>query len=531
MNTKKTNTRFLTGNHVVTRRRVIKAGAAGALALAGGLPFSDHVLAATPKKGGHVRYGVRGGSTSDSLDPATFPDVFMRTLAYGTFNTLTEIAGDNSLAPELAESWEGRAGAAEWEFKTRKGVEFHNGKTLDADDVITSINHHRGDDSKSGMKSLLKSIKDIQKLDQSTIKFTLEAGNADFPYIFSDYRLMIMAAKDGKLDWQSGNGTGGYVLKHFNPGVTAKLERAPNYWRSGERAHFDSAEILRVPDGSARENGLITGSLDIIDQAALNTVHLLKKNSGIEVADTAGALHYNYPMNTQAAPFDNNDVRLALKYAVDREELLEKILFGYGTIGNDHPIARNHQFYAQDIEQRKFDPDRAKHHLKKAGLSDLKVNLSVADFLYAGAVDGVTLYRESAAKSGIDITVVRESSDGYFSNIFRKKPFIASYWGARPTADLILTTAYASGAPWNDTFFEHEKFNKLLVAARGELDESRRAEMYRDAQLILRDEGGAVIPLFASNVFAMSSKVGHPEKMAGNWELDGGRSIDRWWFK
>jgi len=257
---------------------------------------------------------------------------------------------------------------------------------------------------------------------------------------------------------------------------------------------------------------------------------MLKKQSGIEVADTAGALHYTYPMNTQAAPFDNNDVRLALKYAVDREELLQKVLRGYGTLGNDHPVAPGHQFVAADLEQRQYDPDRAKHHLKKAGLSKLEISLSVSDFLYAGAVDGALLYKEKATGAGIDLTVVREPSEGYFSNVWKKKPFVASYWGARPTADLILTVGYASGAPWNDSFFENERFNKLLVGARAELDTSKRAEMYREMQIILRDEGGSIIPLFANNVFAMSKKVGHPTSMAGNWECDGGRPLERWWF-
>lgn len=93
------------------------------------------------------------------------------------------------------------------------------------------------------------------------------------------------------------------------------------------------------------------------------------------------------------------------------------------------------------------------------------------------------------------------------------------------------TTGDASGAPWNDAFFEHERFNKLLVEARAELDGARRAEMYREMQVILRDEGGVVILLFADNVFAMSNKVGHPDAMSGNWEQDGGRLLERWWFK
>jgi len=206
------------------------------------------------------------------------------------------------------------------------------------------------------------------------------------------------------------------------------------------------------------------------------------------------------------------------------------VLQGYGSIGNDHPIAPTHQYLATDIEQTSYDPDKAKFHLKKAGMDSLSVDLSVSDFLYTGAVDGAVLYSEAAKKGGIAINVKQEASDGYFSNVWMKKPFVASYWGARPTEDLILTAAYSASSSWNETRFQHEKFNTLLTAARAELNTDTRRDMYRDIQIILRDEGGTVIPLFASNVFAVSDKIGTPDSMSGAWELDGGRSLERWWF-
>lgn len=509
--------------------RLLLSSGVSAIVAGSVLSSAGAALASTPKKGGHAKVGVRAGSTSDSLDPATFVNVFMRTVGYGTCNNLAEIRGDGSLAPELLESWEARPGASEWVFKVRKGVEFHNGKTLDADDVIASINHHRGEDSKSGMKAPLSSINEISKIDSHTIGFKLAQGNADFPYVFTDYRLMVMAAKDGKLDWASGNGTGGYKLENLEPGISAKLTRNGNYWKE-DRAHFDSAEVITMPDVATRQTALINGDIHIVDQIDIKSVHLLKKSPGVEVADTAGALHYTYVMNTQLAPYDNNHLRLALKYGVDREALLQTVLRGYGTIGNDHPIAPIHQYHAADLEQRRYDPDKAKHHLKKAGHDSLDLSMSVSDAIYPGAVDGVTVYREHLAKAGINLDIVRESGDGYYSTVWMKKPWVASLWGARPTEDLILSTAYLDGAPWNDSFLKHDKLNELIVQARSELDSSKRAEMYRDIQVILRDEGGTVIPLFANNVFAMSRKVGHPAAMSGAWELDGGRSLERWWF-
>jgi peptide/nickel transport system substrate-binding protein len=148
-------------------------------------------------------------------------------------------------------------------------------------------------------------------------------------------------------------------------------------------------------------------------------------------------------MRTDTPPFDNNEVRQALKYAVDREALLQSVLRGHGVLGNDHPIGRSNRYHADELEQRTYDPDKAKFHLKNAGLSSLKVDLSAADAAFAGAVDAAVLYKEHAAKPGIEINVVREPNDGYWSNVWLKKPWCAVYWGGRPTEDWMFSTAYA----------------------------------------------------------------------------------------
>ena len=186
-------------------------------------------------------------------------------------------------------------------------------------------------------------------------------------------------------------------------------------------------------------------------------------------------------------------------------------------------------FFA-NLEQREQDLDKAKFHLKKSGYGGETLQLSAADGAYAGAVDASVLMQEQLAKAGIKIDVVREPNDGYWSNVWLKKPWCACYWGGRPTCDWMFSQAYASGANWNDTKFEHERFNMLLTEGRGELDNVKRAEIYAEMQQILRDEGGVVVWGFANYVDALAEKVQHGEKVAGNWELDGGRFSERWWF-
>lgn len=484
---------------------------------------------AQPKKGGNFRLALGSGSTTDSLDPATFDSTFNQVLGYGTLrNTLTEVRRDATIGPELAESWEGAPGAKTWTFTLRKDVTFHSGKTMTPEDVIASMEHHRREDSTSAAKPLVQSIESIKADGPDKVVFQLSAGNADFPFYMSDYHLCILPSKDGKVDATSGDGTGAYVLQNFEPGVRASATRNPNYFKP-DRAHFDSVELLAIVDPAARTNAVTTGEVDMMERVDLKTVNLLKRRPGIVVSETVGNQHYTMPMITTQEPYTDNNVRLALKHAINREELLSKILQGYGRVGNDHPIGPATSFVAPDIEQRTYDPDRAKHFLKQAGLDTLKVQLSAADAAFAGAVEAAVLFQESARSAGIEVEVVREPNDGYWSNVWLKKPFCMCYWGGRPTADLMFTTAYAAGVPWNDAYWDHERFNKLLVEARALLDETKRAELYREMQVIVRDEGGTIVPLFASYVDAASDRLGHDE-VAGNYALDGLRVTERWWF-
>ena len=515
----------------INRRQFIKQ-----LSILGlGGAFSHTLLhtsaqAKTPKRGGTFRIGLAGTSLTESLDPATFGttgvvNVFMLG-AIG--NCLTEIDHNGRVIPELAESWEADTNATVWIFHLRKGVTFHNGKSLTADDVITNFNHHRGEQSKSAGKSLLKSVKEIRKIDNHTVVFELESGNADFPYIVSEYSFIIFPAKDGELDWQSGVATGGYKLLKLEPGVSYIGERYADYWKAG-RAHFDRVEIVPLNDASARTAAFRTGKVDCIDGVDVSTAHLLKKKPGIEVNAVTGTHHYTMPMFTDTAPFNDVNVRLALKYAINRQQLVDILLSGYGQVGNDSPITPANRYFNTEMKQRTYDPDKARHHLKQAGLEKLLVKLHTANTAFPKAVDAATLFKESASKAGIDIQVVRKPDDGYWSNVWLKKPFCTCSWDGRPTEDLMFTTAYAADAPWNDAHWKNERFNNLLVQARTELDDDKRRTMYWEMQEIVKDDGGTIIPIYAQYVFANRDKVNHGP-LAANRDFDGWKAFERWWF-
>jgi len=517
----------------VSRRDFIRFAVAGGLTIAAAdRLFVSTARAATPKPGGRFRLGVAGVNTTDSHDPATWGTGALTNIGLwgAVYNNLAEVAPDGRLAPELAEAFEPSADAKTWAFKIRKGVTFHNGKTLDADDVVASFNHHRGADSKSAAKAIMESIVDIRADGKETVVFELTEGNADFPYICTDYHLVIGPAADGKIDWETPVGTGGYRFSSHEIGVRMALTRNPGYWKEG-RAHFDEVELIGINDVAARMNAIVSGEVDAIGRVDLKSIPLLSRYSdAIVIEEVTGTQHYTMPMFTDTAPFNDNNVRLALKHAVDREAMVRTILGGHGIPGNDHPITPANRYYAADLPIREYDPDKAKFYLKQAGLESLKVDLSAADAAFVGALDAAVLYKEQAAKGGIDINVVREPDDGYWTNVWTKKPFVMCFWGGRPTEDWMFSLVYAKSAPWNDTHWDNERFNTLLLAARAELDEGKRRDLYREMQQLVRDDGGAIIPMYANYVFARSTKVARGDAIGASWELDGWKCIERWWF-
>ena len=202
--------------------RMIAAGAAlGTInAMVG-----NKVRAAGPQKGGHMTVAGVQGSTTDNLDPTKLTSGFINTLFYTVYSQLTEVAPNGELVPLLAESYEPKNNdPSEWIFNLRKGVQFHNGKTVDADDVIASIDRHRGEKSESAMKSFAEEIETMTKDGPERVIFKLKTASVDFPFILSASTLSILPSKDGKVT-EFGIGAGAYSLKKFTAGQNAEYAK------------------------------------------------------------------------------------------------------------------------------------------------------------------------------------------------------------------------------------------------------------------------------------------------------------------
>ncbi|HAJ83412.1 MAG TPA: peptide ABC transporter substrate-binding protein [Rhodobacteraceae bacterium] len=509
-----------------SRRGLLKTSAAAGVIAATGLPVK-----AAAKRGGTLRMGLNGANISDSWDGRTHSDQFMVNMGHGTvFDCLTEVTAAGELVGELAESWEASSDAKTWTFNLRKGVTFHNGKSFGADDVIESLGMHTAEGAKSAAKPIISAISDMKKMGAHQVQFTLRVGNADFPFLLSDYHILMYPA--GMIDEAiaKGIGTGLYKVVSFDPGLRCVLARVDSHYKDGRAGWFDGIECIAINDSFTRMNALMTGQVDAVNRVDLKAEPLLRANPNVEIFEVTGNQHFTFSMPTNQVPFNDINVRKALKYGINRQEMVDKILQGHGKVGNDHPIGPANQYFASELPQLELDVDKAKFYMKAAGLTELNVDLSASDAAFTGAVDASHLYQASAKDAGININVVQEPVDGYWSNVWLEKGWNACYWSGRATEDWMFSTVYESGVPWNNNHWESARFQELLLSARAELDSDKRRDQYTEMQMLCSEVGGVIVPMYANTVDANSTKLAHGPDLGNLWQMDSSRISERWWF-
>ena len=512
----------------MSRRDFIgRASALGVSAAMAGSLFASTARAQTPVKGGTLKAGMQGGESTNTLDPALAASEvpYMVNMTWGEM--LVDVAPDKSIDYRIAEEISSNADATEWKFRIRSGVEFHDGRTVTAEDVIATLKRHTEEKSQSGALGIVQGISEMTANgDMVTLK--LASGNADLPFLMADYHLVIQPG-GGVEDPAAGIGAGAYRVVVNEPGVRHTFERHANYWDAANGAHADSVEILVINDNTARTAALQSGQIHMMNRVDPKIVELLRGVPGVSIERAAGPGHYVFIMHVDKAPFDNNDLRMALKLAINRQEMVEKILGGFGSVGNDFPINASYPYFDDSIPQRENDAALAAEHYRKSGHDGSPIVLRTAPGAFPGAVEAAQLFQQSAQAAGIPLQVQVEPDDGYWSDVWNVQPFCASYWGGRPVQDQMYSTAYLSTADWNDTRFKNAEFDEILIKARAELDATKRKEEYARLANILRDEGGLILPMFNDFVEARRDDV------AGwivdpNGELMGGKALIKCWL-
>jgi peptide/nickel transport system substrate-binding protein len=486
------------------RRDVVRSLiAAGMYASLGGTAaLAEATKTSTPRQGGRIRVASLSSSTADTLDPARGALSTDYTRHNMLYSGLTQFDSNLQAQLALAENIQ-TTDQTLWNIKLRRGVQFHDGKTLTSADVVYSLARHKDAATGSKVKPIAEQFAEIKANGPNEVQLRLNGPNADLPAMLADSHFLIV--KDGTTDFRTAIGTGPYRLKEFKPGVRTIVVRNPNYWRAG-KPYLDEIELIGIPDESARVNALLSGDVQLILAVNPRSIKRINATPGYATLETKSGLYTSLIMRQDVLPTGNPDFALAMKYLFDRELVRRALFRGYGTIGNDHPIPPGHRYYNADLPLRPHDPERARYHLQKAGLVGVRLPV-YASPAAEGSVDMGSVLQEQAARIGLKLAVNRVPADGYWSNHWMKHPLTFGNTNPRPTADLLFSLFYASSAPWNESGWKNEKFDQLLVAARGEADEVKRKQMYGDMQELVHNHCGVGIPLFISFMDAYDRRL------------------------
>ncbi len=455
--------------------------------------------------------GVESSGQKESMDPADF---FSGDDGYHinqVYNRLMDRDDNFTVKPELAESWSSNADATEWTFKLRKGVKFHDGHDLTSKDVVYTFKRLIDPARASGGAAVLsfldpKDANAITAVDDYTVKFKPKGAVAELPLLITNKYTFIIpdGAKTEELRLK-GDGTGPFMQDQFTPGAPVRvLKKNPNYWEPG-LPKADCLEIRVIQEATTRNAALQSGQIDVSTGIDFATLASLQAAPNIKILKSGPGTSMLIAMWVDTPPFDNVKVRQAMKAVVDRDQMLQTVLLGNGVTGNDNPVPPTNPC-ALEPTAPKQDIAKAKQLLADAGYSDakpLKVDLYAADAI-PGILTMVQLYKEQAAQAGIQVNINQVPADTYWSETWLKHSLVISGWSARPPAEA-LAIAHRSNAPEPESHFVRKDFDALLDKANQTVDATARCDVYKQAQKMIKEEGGSIIPLFVFNMSAIRS--------------------------
>ena len=351
------------------------AAGGGTATTAGGETPATTAPAGEGKRGGTLRIGMVG-STNDIVDGQAIvakPDQARLIMGW---EALVNYDADFNIVYEhaLAEEVEAKA-ADNYVIRLKEGITFHNGKTVTSDDMIYSF--LRRIDPDLGLAPALSQFVDANsftKLDERTIEIKLLKPSVMFLNALAEYTATIVP--EGYTREGDQIGTGPFKLQSFTPGSESVHVRYEDYW--GGPAYLDEVQIIDFADPTALVNALTSGQVDVIADLPFAQVTTLEGNSDFQVLVSKAGSWLPITMAVDQAPFDDKRVRQAMRLIVDREQMVERVLSGYGSVGNDMYGILDAS-YPDDFPQREQDIEQAKALLAEAGQEGLTIDLFAPD--------------------------------------------------------------------------------------------------------------------------------------------------------
>ncbi|TCC36457.1 ABC transporter substrate-binding protein [Kribbella speibonae] len=492
--------------NLYSRRGVLKAGIAGAAIVSAGSLLaacsssgSDSESGGKPSRGGTLRIGVSGGGATDTLDPnalISLPD-YLR--ASPLYSALVDRGPDFAPRFRLVESAEPNTDATEWVLRLRQGVEFHNGKAVTADDLLSSLRRIWNPKKPGlGASKLPVDVDGLKKLDNLSVRLRLARPVSVAPELLGS-SLIYVVPED--FDPARPIGAGPFKFQSLKPGDRSVFVRHENYW--DQVPYLDGVEIIDFKDSTALVNALQSDQIDAVADVTKADSRILEA-AGMTTIVTPKRSFVPITMRADKPPFDDPRVREAFRLGVDRKGMITQAYSGAATIGNDLYAAYD-PLYAADIPQRERDVERAKSLLVEAGQEGLTMEF-VTGPGGVGWVEVAEVFCEQLKDIGVDLKLRTVDADTLFSKYYGVAPIGIDNW-PNWSYLAISSEAVAPGAPYDTTGQGDKEYDAIYADVMKTLDEKKRAGLVHRLQAIQHERGGYIIPCHRDGLECVNPRV------------------------
>jgi peptide/nickel transport system substrate-binding protein len=467
------------------------------------------------RPGGTLRTGIIAPSAA--LDPLKIGDEGGLAVLGQSGEYLTWSDEKLELQPRLAESWEPNDDGSVWTFKVRQGVTFHDGRPLTAQDVAATMNVLSDPDVGSNALSAFGGVLSAggaEATDDTTVVFTLDAPNGNFPYLVSsdNYNAIILPADfDGGWD-KTFIGTGPWKLEKYTPEVSVTYVKNPDYWDPNRQPNADRSEVRFYAEEQARVLALQGDEVDVLSNFSIAGGKALLTDPNVTVIEVRASQHRQVHMRNDKEPFTDKRVRQAMALLFNRQELVDGLFEGKADLGNDSPFAPVFPSTDTGVAQREQDIEQAKQLIADSGV-EIPSGLELRTWDGFEIPQLAQLMQDAASQAGITIKLNITDQGTYYGDFtYGNSPWLDSTFGItdyghRGVPNVFLGAPLASEGTWNSAHFRNTQYDELVAQYAAALDVDSQRGVARQIQELLLDESPLIIPYFYFHLGAMKKNV------------------------
>jgi len=482
----------------------MKRSTAWALFVSLSIICSEGVAQSCPKSGGTLTIATL--SSPRQLDPHKAQNSADYIHSFWMYNALTRILPNGQAVPDLAQSWKVNDDLTKWTFTLRKGVLFHNGREMTADDVVASLKRVQDPATGSVSRTAISMVQGITALDPYTVELTLSTPYAELPKALAAFNAKIAPRDSLGTLADKPVGTGPFKFAELVPGSFIRVVRNDKYFMPGKPC-INEVIYKVLPEALVAATALRRGEIDIWYRVPADQVRDLQRaGSDIVVEGVATGNHDVIVVHNKRKPFDDPKFRLALNYATDKQKVVDAVLFGYGTV-IETPISTTSPVYKKDLPQRKQDIAKAKQLLAEAGYPN---GIDLTLIAQAGRPNRERLalvVQEMWKPAGIRLKIEKVPSDRFVADVEMKGDMYVSGYAGRATVDQILQVGTYSKGSFNMYYWENRKVDQLLDEGRKAKTPEEQARIYGQVQQEIFDDPPGVIMYMLNDYTAYRKEV------------------------